>query len=113
MVACIVGAVYFWRSKNDHSIARRFLTSAYGPVIALIHFGVLSFWPESYSYFQLGFQISSKTTYLLIQFIPLPFLIYSLRAYQGNARLHLLLLPLALLAWIFNYLIGYFIIFGK
>jgi hypothetical protein len=101
-----VGATYFVRASRSSSAVQRIIASAYAPATVLVFIvGILA--PRE-AWLALG-----KSSFLMAQVLPLALLGYSLARYPGNWRLHLVLVPLALLCWLWQFTWGHVLIFGK
>jgi hypothetical protein len=104
----VVGAVYFREAPRKAPLAQRLAASAYGPAIAALYLAVAFAWPRG--------QLSSATAiyvYYALQGVPLLLAVYSLAAYPGPKRLHIALVPLAAIAWLWTFALGYWGVHGK
>ena len=107
-LALLIGLVYFRKATSEASLIRRIAASSYGPAIAVVYFVAVFAWPERLQYTATGLQV-----YYAIQAIPVVLLFYSLRAYPGPRAVHFALVPLAALAWVWTFALGYWGVHGK
>jgi hypothetical protein len=103
-----VGGIYLWKANKSSSLAIRLSTAAYGPSLAVLFIAVGFFWPEQYRYNAAGSRV-----YLWLQAIPGLLLLLSLVKYPGSRRLHFVLVPVALLAWLWTFALGWMAVNGK
>jgi hypothetical protein len=100
------GFVYFRQSENKASFARRILTSAYGPSIAIIYIVLIALVPNDFRY--------QRYLHLFWWGLLLPTLliVYSIFRYPGSRKLHMLVpFNLVALGWLF--IVGTLAIGGK
>jgi hypothetical protein len=108
LLALAVGVIYFARSDSNAAMALRIGTSAYAPTIAMVFVLAELMWPDSSRFSQ-----SASKFYIWLQFLPLGLLVFSLAKYPGNRKLHLVLVPLGLIAWAWSFAVGWTLIHGK
>jgi hypothetical protein len=108
VLALGVGVAYFVKAGKGASLAVRLLSSAFGPSVALMYPIAGIFWPERYRYTPSGVQV-----YYWLQLIPLVLLAFALARYPGNRRLHVVLVPLGLLAWAGTFAWGWLFVHGE
>ena len=108
LLSLIVGASYLAKSDSGASMWLRLLTSAYGPSIAAIFVLAVFAWPQQYRFQQAG-----VNALLGLQLVPLALLVASLRWYPGSRRLHVLLVPLALVGWLWSLALAYLAVHGE
>ena len=104
--AVAIGAAYFARADPSARVSQRVVSSSYAPATAIV--------------FLLGVMVPRETwlalgrgSFLAAQLLPLALLGYCLVAYRGARAAHLVLLPLALLCWLWQVGIGTLLIYGK
>jgi hypothetical protein len=107
LLATAVGIAYWIKAPREASMWRRALASAYGPAIALIFVITGFFWPDAYRYTRQGAELL-----LWLQALPAGLLLCSLIWYSGSRTLHLLLVPIALFAWLWTFAFQYIAVNG-
>jgi hypothetical protein len=108
LLALIVGASYLAKSDSGASMWRRILTSAYGPSVAAIFVLAVFAWPDQYRFQQVG-----VNALLGLQLVPLALLVASLRWYPGSRKLHIFLVPLALVGWLWSFALAFLLVHGE
>ncbi|KPF91773.1 hypothetical protein IP87_20990 [beta proteobacterium AAP121] len=103
-----VGAIYFIRADRTASLALRLSTAAFAPSLAVILVVAGFLWPEQYR-----FDVAGTQAFLWLQAIPTILLLLSLAKYPGSNRVHLGLLPIALIAWLWTFALGWMAVHGK
>jgi hypothetical protein len=107
LLATGVGVAYWTAPPREASLWRRAVASSYGPAIALV-FAVAGFlWPDAYRYTAEGVRI-----FLWLNVLPLGLLLCSLVLYPGSRRFHFALVPIALLAWLWTFAMGFIAVNG-
>lgn len=107
LIALGVGIAYFVKARSTASIFLRLITSAFGPVAALMFLaGIL--WPDHYRYTPRGAE-----AFNLLQVAPLVLLTIALIKYPGDRRLHFILVPIGLIAWAGSFALGWLLINGE
>ncbi len=106
-IGCLaIGVVYFIRAKGAASLPVRAVTSAYAPVVSMAFAaGVLvprEFWAG------LG-----RSSFLLVQLLPLALLVLSLLFYPGDKKTHWYLAPITLFLWAWQIFVAQLLIHGK
>ena len=102
----LAGLVYFAKSDRSAPVWQRTFASAYGPVAAILFVAALLL-PQSQLTQQNGVR------YLWLQVLPGCLFVYSLLAYPGRRQLHVWLVPLAILSWLWVALWGFVLIHGE
>jgi len=100
-----IGAWYFVRSANAAPMTLRLLTSAYAPFTAILYAVAFIIPRESWATW-------GRASLLVAQVVPAALLLASLVAYPGAKRLHLLLVPFALLFWACQFVVAQIAVFG-
>jgi hypothetical protein len=108
VLAFLIGLIYFRESTAGAPLRRRIAASSYAPAIALVYFAAVFAWPERLQYTAAGLQL-----YYAVQGVPAVLLLYSLHAYPGSRTVHFFLVPLAVLAWAWTFILGYWAVQGK
>ena len=103
-----VGGIYLVKADRSSSLALRLSTAAFGPSLAVLFIAVGFLWPEQYR-----FNAAGTRLYLWLQAIPGLLLLLSLVKYPGSKKLHLVLVPVALLAWLWTFALGWMAVNGK
>ncbi|MBK9572429.1 MAG: hypothetical protein IPO43_06730 [Rhodoferax sp.] len=108
VLGLIVGIIYFRETSPESAMAIRLCSSAYGPAISAIYLATVFAWPEHLRY-------SSQALFALyaLQGLPLLLLLYSLAAYPGRRITHVVLVPVAAIAWLWTFALGYWVVHGK
>ena len=102
IVGAAVSAIYFTRAANAPLQSVRILSSAFGISLAFMLATATFFWPEQYRYKAAGVQ-----AYYWLQLVPLVLLTLCISKYPGPRKLHYLLVPLGLLAWLWSFATGW------
>jgi hypothetical protein len=108
VMGLVVGVIYFVKSNRNAVLWVRLLSSAFGPSLVLLFVVAGIGWPDRYRYNATGVQ-----AYYWLQVVPLLLLIFSLAKYPGNRRLHLLLVPVGLVAWVGTFAWGWLFVHGE
>ncbi|MFN8575212.1 MAG: hypothetical protein U0132_24370 [Gemmatimonadaceae bacterium] len=108
LLALFVGAVYLAKSNADAPFWLRLFTSSYGLAIAAVFAVAVFAWPEQYRFRQ-----ASVNALLLMQLLPLALMAAALRWYPGDRRLHIVLVPVAVLAWLWCFALAYLAVHGE
>lgn len=103
-----VGAIYLARADKGSSLALRLSTAAFAPSLAVLLVIAGFLWPEQYR-----FNPAGARAYLWLQVIPGLLLLLSLAKYPGSRRLHFVLVPVALVAWLWTFALGWMAVNGK
>jgi hypothetical protein len=103
-----IGAIYLARAESTSSLALRLATAAYAPALAVLLVVAGFMWPEQYR-----FNAAGKQAYLWLQVAPCALLVLSLLKYPGPKRLHLIVVPLAVVAWLWTFALGFMAVNGK
>jgi predicted membrane channel-forming protein YqfA (hemolysin III family) len=94
IVALAISAVYFFASASSASLARRFLVSGHGALIAAIYCGAMGVALLGHSSPQLG------DVFGAVLALPFALIVVSLMLYPGRKRIHFLQIPnLLCLGW--------------
>jgi hypothetical protein len=104
----VIGALYFGNTTQSSGILLRLLSSAFGPSLALMLVSAAFWWPEQFRYIPRGIE-----AYLWLQLLPLALLAVCLAKYPGPRRLHYILAPAGLLAWVWAFAIGWLFVHGE
>jgi hypothetical protein len=104
--ALIVGAAYFCGSPKSVGIRQRLLVSAYSPATALLFAAAMLVPLESW--LALG-----RPAFLWLQLIPAVLAVYCVAQFQGPRWFHSVLVPVALVCWLWQAAYGYITIYGK
>jgi hypothetical protein len=104
--ALAIGAVYLTLADKTAPTLTRFLSSSYAPATTALF--ILAAVLPNETWHKLG-----RNALVLAQVLPLSLLAYSLIAYPGNRKLHLVLVPLALLCGLWQLGISTMSIYGK
>jgi hypothetical protein len=103
----VVGFLYLAASPRSATCLTRLLPAAYAPVAAIMHISVV---------FDLSTArdvVVSTTSYLLLHVIPAALMVASFRYFQGPRRIHLILVPIALICMAWQFVWCYFLVYGK
>jgi hypothetical protein len=103
-----IGVTYFVKANRDAKLSLRALTSAFGPSLAVIFVAATIWWPEQYRY-----QPKGVLAFYWLQILPLVLACCTLAKYPGPARLHLVLVPLGLFAWLWTFFLGWIFVHGE
>ena len=107
VLGLIVGIVYFREAAPESSMVIRLSSSAYGPAIAAIYLATVFALPE-----HLRYSSQALYAYYALQGLPLLLLLYSLAAYPGKRSTHVVLVPVAMIAWLWTFALGYWVVHG-
>ena len=104
--AVVVGLAYFRGSPNGVSVGNKVATSAFAPLTALLFIGAMLLPHEAWL-------SRSAAVYLWAQLVPAAFAFVAIRHFKGPRWFHLVLFPIALICWVWQVAIGYFVVYGK
>lgn len=108
ILAVGIGITYFAKSTQGAKLWIRTLSSAFGPSLALIFAAAALWWPEQYRY-----QPKGVHAFYWLQAIPMLLLVFTLARYPGPRRLHWLLVPAGVVAWLWTFALGWLFIHGE
>jgi hypothetical protein len=108
ILALAVGITYFAKAPHGAKLWIRALSSAFGPSLALLLVAAAFWWPEQYRY-----QPNGVRVFYWLQAIPLLLLAFTLARYPGPARLHWLLVPAGVFAWLWTFVLGWLSVHGE
>ena len=103
-----IGIIYFVKTQRDARLWVRALASSFGPSLALIFAVASLWWPEQYRY-----QPKGVHAFYWLQVVPMLLLTFTLARYPGPRRLHWILLPAGLLAWLWTFVLGWLFVHGE
>ena len=102
----VVGALYLSAGSTSVSLARRLVAASYAPAAAAIYLAIAFALP--------GYQKQAALpVYLGVQLVPIALLVVSIRWFSGPRWVHAVLVPVALLCMLWQFIWGYFGVFGK
>lgn len=108
VLGLIVGIIYFREATSESPMGIRLACSAYAPAISALYLATVFAWPE-----HLRYSSQALPTYYALQGLPLFLLLYSLAAYPGRRITHVVLVPVAVIAWLWTFVLGYWVVHGK
>jgi hypothetical protein len=100
-----IGGAYFWMAHESGQFQLRLATASYAPAASLLFVAGMvlprEFWVDS-----------GRSSYLLAQAVPAAMLLLSVVRYPGRRRLHLILVPIALVCWAAQFIWAQILIYG-
>ena len=108
VLGLIVGIIYFRETTPGSPMAIRLSSSAFGPAISAVYLATVFAWPE-----HLRYSSQALFAYYALQGLPLFLLLHSLSAYPGRRITHVVLAPVAVIAWLWTFVLGYWVVHGK
>jgi len=102
----VVGALYLISGNKNASLGQRLTTASYAPMAAFIYLATAIWSPA----LQRNPSMSLYTATLVPSLV---LLVVSLRWFPGPLWVHAILVPVALACMLWQFVLGYFAIFGK